>query len=275
MTILERILRFGSKKTQPQTGNAAVKKESNMTNVTITDEMKAKLYERGVECFLGSGMTSLPINSVFEAPCSIKWMQIIGRCSIGAFSYAVSGHYNNVTIGRYVSIGEEVSVGRGNHPVQWLSTSPFFYIGDKMFSTGGDFSGSDQYNQFRPDTTSYNGFFAGAETIIENDVWIGHRAYISPGVKIANGAIVGAESVVTKDVPAYSIVVGNPARVVKTRFAPELVERLLASRWWTLAPWQLAGIDLSRPEVSIDEIERRVSNTPMYDPGKIHLSDLI
>ncbi|KTS21803.1 hypothetical protein NS228_27485 [Methylobacterium indicum] len=246
-----------------------------MTTVVVTDELKVRLHDRGVECFLHSGMATLPLDSVFEPPCSLKWMQVLGRCSLDAFSYAVSGHYNNVTFGRYVSIGEEVSIGRGNHPVHWLSTAPFFYLNEKVFATGGNFPGAQEYNSFRPDTTSYNGFRAGAETIIENDVWIGHRAYILPGVRISTGAIVGAEAVVTKDVPPYSIVVGNPGRVVKTRFAPELIARLLESRWWTLAPWQLTGIDLSRPAASIDEIEKRVANTPRFEPGKVCLSDLV
>jgi virginiamycin A acetyltransferase len=70
------------------------------------------------------------------------------------------------------------------------------------------------------------------DTTIGNDVWLGYRAAILPGVTIGDGAIVGAYSVVTKDVPAYSIVGGNPARLLRARFPETTVQRLLAVKWW-------------------------------------------
>jgi serine acetyltransferase len=70
------------------------------------------------------------------------------------------------------------------------------------------------------------------DIIIENDVWIGAKSTIMSGVKIRNGAIVGACSVVTKDVPPYAIVAGNPAKVVKYRFTEEQIEKLLSIEWW-------------------------------------------
>ena len=70
------------------------------------------------------------------------------------------------------------------------------------------------------------------DIIIENDVWIGAHATIMSGVKISNGAIVGATATVTKDVPPYSIVVGNPAKIVKYRFSKKQIESLLKISWW-------------------------------------------
>ncbi len=69
-------------------------------------------------------------------------------------------------------------------------------------------------------------------TVIGHDVWVGHGATVLSGVKIGNGVVVGAQAVVAKDVPAYSIVVGNPAKVVRYRFQPETIERLLNLCWW-------------------------------------------
>lgn len=68
--------------------------------------------------------------------------------------------------------------------------------------------------------------------IIQNDVWIGAKSTIMSGVKISNGSVVGAGSVVTKDVPPYAIVAGNPAKVVKYRFTEEQIEKLLSIAWW-------------------------------------------
>ncbi len=80
--------------------------------------------------------------------------------------------------------------------------------------------------------------------IIEDDVWIGHNTVVLPGCKlIGRGAIIGAGSIVTKDVAAYSIVAGNPGRTLRARFDPELIAALEASRWWTLDLPDLAHIE--------------------------------
>ena len=70
------------------------------------------------------------------------------------------------------------------------------------------------------------------QILIQNDVWIGRGVTIMGGVTIHNGAVIAAESVVTKDVPAYSIVGGNPARIIKYRFEPEIIQKLIAIQWW-------------------------------------------
>lgn len=241
----------------------------------VTAELKEKLNARGVDSAPPPDGRVLPPNSVFEPPCSLQWMDIFGRISVGSFSYGVSGHFNNVTIGRYVSIGDDVQMGRGNHSIAWLSTSPFFYLHETIFQVGREFEGADAYHAFDPDTAGSEGFVQGSTIVIENDVWIGHRAYIRPGVTIGTGAIIGAYAVVTRDVPPYAVVVGNPGRVVRYRFDEALIARLLASKWWTLAPWQLNGIDVSRPAESIEALERRVAESEPYKPDLVHMVELV
>lgn len=70
------------------------------------------------------------------------------------------------------------------------------------------------------------------DTIIGNDVWIGRRATIMPGVRIGDGAIIAAEAVVVKDVEPYTIVGGNPAKEIRKRFSPEIIQELLEIKWW-------------------------------------------
>ena len=240
----------------------------------ITEALKNALHARGVDTALPPGATLLPGDSVFEGPCGLKWMDVHGRIAMGCFSYGVSGYFNNVTMGRYVSIGEDVQMGRGDHSIAWLSTGPSFYEQQKFLEVGTDFNGAPEFHAFRPDTSGCRGFVAGSTIVIENDVWIGHRAYVRPGVRIGTGAIIGAYAVVTRDVPPYAVVVGNPGRVVRYRFDEALIARLLASRWWRLAPWQLTGIDVSRPEASIDALERRSAGTPAFEPTVTRLTDL-
>ena len=91
---------------------------------------------------------------------------------------------------------------------------------------------------FAPRTKLIDGRKKGA-TIIGNDVWLGYGATIMSGVTIGDGAVIGAKAVVAKDIPDYAIAVGNPARVIRYRFQPETIKRLLALKWWN---WELNKI---------------------------------
>ena len=98
------------------------------------------------------------------------------------------------------------------------------------------------------------------DTIIGNDVWIGRESVIMPDVKIGDGAIVAAYSVVVKDIPAYTVFGGNPAKFIKERFDEELKKLLLRYQWWNLEPEQLAEVlpllcdpDLGKLKVFLQE----------------------
>ena len=96
-------------------------------------------------------------------------------------------------------------------------------------------------------------------TIVGNDVWIGDNSVVVRGINIGNGAIIGASAVVTRDVPPYAIVVGNPARALRYRFDPEVIEELLALEWWDLEMVALKGIDFSDVYKALIELRRRLS----------------
>lgn len=117
-------------------------------------------------------------------------------------------------IGRYCSIAEGVRIINGNHPMGLKSTHALFH--NPMFGLCPDWIGGP----LNP-------------TVIGNDVWIGANAVILPEVnRIGDGAVIGAGAVVNKDVPDYAVVLGNPARVVKYRFAEETIVKLLEEKWW-------------------------------------------
>lgn len=240
----------------------------------MSQALKNKLFESGVQTSVGVGGAPYPLESEFEAPCNTQWIDIQHSFYIGAFSYTVSGYFFACRIGRYCSIGESVQLGRGNHPMTWLSTSPVFYQRN-LFESGGSFRWAPDLETYEPELhdTAPLPFVQHVE--IGNDVWIGHGAFILPGIKVGDGAVVAAMSVVTKDVPPYSVVAGNPAVVKKYRFPQEIRERLQLCQWWRLAPWQMRGIDVSRPESSIDAIERRVLGTPAFEPGVVRLKDFV
>lgn len=122
-------------------------------------------------------------------------------------------------IGKFTAIGPGVTflMPAGNHPMVGPSTYPFAMFGGSWAeATLETFLSIDQ----------------PGDTVVGNDVWIGREATIMPGVRIGDGAVVGAHSVVVNVVPPYTIVAGNPAREIRARFDPDDVERLLRVRWW-------------------------------------------
>jgi acetyltransferase-like isoleucine patch superfamily enzyme len=202
----------------------------------------------------------------FEPPCSIKMANVEQACSLGAFSYIVSGYLCGVEIGRYCSFGEDVQIGRQNHPLSWLSTSPFLYLDNSQIldATAHQFS----------DVTMHEAAFLSEpatilrKTVIKNDVWVGQSAIINAGVTIENGAIIAAGSVVTRNVPAYAIVGGNPATIIRYRFPPHIIARLEDIQWWRFSPQQIKGITINNIQQAIIEFERLNQIATEYIPQR-------
>lgn len=125
----------------------------------------------------------------------------------------------HIFAGKYVSMASEIAFEVGiNHPMSLVSTSPVTY--PKTWEK--DSRLQDPY------MSRHNKY----SVIIGNDVWIGRRALILGGVRIGNGAVVAAGAVVTKNIPPYAVVAGNPARIVKYRFSPEIIKSLQNIKWW-------------------------------------------
>ena len=140
--------------------------------------------------------------------------------SMGDYSYVVNDSdiaYAN--IGKFCSIASHVRINPGDHPMERVSQSHFTYRASAYFE----------------DATDEAALFARRRSklvTIGHDVWIGHGAIILSGRTIGTGAVIGAGAVVTKDVPDYSIVVGNPARVLRMRFSDTEIAALQNLRWW-------------------------------------------
>ena len=137
--------------------------------------------------------------------------------TMGRYSYmGAANSLNNVTIGSFCSIASYCAIGGGDHPLDYASSSPVFLKGKNVFGLN---LGELPFDESKP-------------VMIGNDVWIGEACFISAGVTIGDGAVVGAHSIVTRDVEPYSIVAGSPAREIRKRFPDDVVEGLLALEWW-------------------------------------------
>jgi virginiamycin A acetyltransferase len=135
---------------------------------------------------------------------------------------------DKLIIGKFCAIASDVKfiMNGGNHLLDCFTTYPF-----SIFGNG--------WETLMPDSWPHKG-----DTVIGNDVWVGYDALILPGVKIGDGAVIAARSVVTKDVEPYTIVAGNPAKSVKRRFSDEVVSILLKLKWWD---WDMQKINENLP----------------------------
>lgn len=206
----------------------------------------------------------------YEAPARVSRATFHGACSIGAFSYAVDGHLYTTRVGRYCSFARGINIGQFDHPKSWLSTSPFQYQHSFKIACGEDFPWKDEYYADTPTAEAARAARDAVSRVthIGNDVWLGNGVVVVAGVTIGDGAIVGAGAVVTRDVPPYTIVGGVPARRIGQRFDDETIARLLATRWWDFAPWQLRHLPFDDINQALDGIDKMRADQQLdYAPG--------
>ena len=159
-------------------------------------------------------------DSKLGAYCEVGARTILHEVTMDDYSYVVNdAQITYTTIGKFCSIAAMTRINPGNHPMQRASQAHFTYRASAYF----------------PGESDDAEFFAwrrGHHVHIGHDVWIGHGAIVLPGRSVGTGAVVAAGAIVTKDVPAYTIVAGNPARTIKRRFPEAIADRLAALAWW-------------------------------------------
>ncbi|MGD1856558.1 MAG: Vat family streptogramin A O-acetyltransferase [Leptolyngbyaceae cyanobacterium] len=154
--------------------------------------------------------------------------------------------YHFPFVGDRLIIGKFCALARGikfimngsNHRLEGFSTYPF-----EIFGNGWDKLDAPKF--------PYKG-----DTVIGNDVWIGYEAVIMPGVQVGDGAVIAAKSVVVSDVPPYTIVGGNPAKPIRQRFEPDVVENLVNIAWWN---WDIQKITRNLDKIVAADINALVN----------------
>lgn len=158
----------------------------------------------------------------------------VGRYTYGTPQFKVWSEGDRIEIGAFCSIADDVLIfGGGEHRLDWVTTYPL------RIALNSPGAGRDGH----PHTKG--------PTVIGNDVWIGHGAMVVSGVTIGDGACIGAGAVVTRDVPPYAVVAGNPARVVRQRFDEHAIARLQEIRWWQ---WPIEKIRAFESLLCADDI---------------------
>lgn len=182
------------------------------------------LILRIVNRFDGGELYSLTLRKIY-----LDYHQI----EIGLYSYGGCFEISRIQpftiFGRYCSVGSGVCIFNANHPLSHKSLHPFFY---------------NPYFGIVEDEKIERRFIE-----IGNDVWFGHDAIITPSVKkIGDGAVIGAGAVVTKDVPDFAVIAGNPAKIIKYRFDEKVIKEIKESKWW--------DDDISTLKNDLDEFTR-------------------
>ncbi|WP_099299028.1 CatB-related O-acetyltransferase [Corynebacterium dentalis] len=185
----------------------------------------------------------------------------LNLCTMGSFSYSHSIVNPYLNIGRYCSISWGLNVVGPRHPLEWLSTSNISFD-----------SAANTVRSFQEDAETA-GFLKGdprkkekGYPQIGSDVCIGHNVSINRGVTVGDGAVVAAHSVVTKDVPPFAVVGGNPAKIIRLRFSSSLIERIMERKWWEIKPTLLTKINLSDPSIAISQVEDIWDKDNLYQP---------
>lgn len=192
---------------------------------------------------------------VFRSRLYRELIRVDQGVSIGDYSYGSILKAGvlppGTVVGRYCSVGSGLVVRRRDHPIERLSQHPFFY-NHRLGMVARDTIALDTDNPLT----------------IGHDVWIGDRVTIVSGCRnIGNGAVIAAGAVVTRDVPAYAIVGGIPARLLRMRFDAPVIAAVEASRWWMLSIDQLAGAGLDQDLGPLDmlaNIRRKVASDVVH-----------
>jgi acetyltransferase-like isoleucine patch superfamily enzyme len=208
--------------------------------IDFGQDPKPKLFPLGITIHNLRGVRHFSENTAFEPPCH-SHAEIHNWCEvrIGAFSHFNAGRIGDVHIGRYSAVGADAVIGMHEHPTDWLSTSRLMYQPELH-----DFritAGAHDLQALQSKKRTFTEF--SKVTTIGNDVLVGQGVYFKGGVTVGDGAVIGARSVVVKDVPPYAIVAGSPAKVKRYRFPDRIIERLLALKWWRFSLFDFYGVE--------------------------------
>lgn len=203
--------------------------------INPTAQMKDSKIGKGIKIYRNAEVTnciiddysivgdqSIVIDSKIKSNVSINRLNFILRSSIGKFTYTGRGTtILSATIGKFCSLSWFVSIGGRNHDFSHSANFPFYKF--EMMLDGSVGRDNKELQKRLSNQKSCE---------IGNDVWIATNAIILRDLKIGNGAVIGAGAIVTKDVEPYSIVVGSPAKTLKMRFEPKIINALECISWW-------------------------------------------
>lgn len=226
-----------------------------------TEALRRYLQERHITVSGPQEVDVLADELRFESPCVIQAdMALASEVHVGAYTGIFGGRLRHVRVGRYCSIARDFNSGWDDHPLDRITSSMISYVPDVHGWAGLNGVDVEDFRRRMVKFRSIKGI-----TEIGHDVWIGHGVFIAAGVRVGHGAVIAARSVVTKDVEAYEIVAGVPAKRVRFRFDEALIERCLKAQWWRYNIFRYGPEVMAEPERFLDALERDVERGAVSD----------
>lgn len=186
-----------------------------------------------------------------------------GHANFGSFTYCQSPRVAGwLDAGRYCSLASGMQRMGDSHPIDWASTSLWAYRANMRDLARREFGREFDLRRFNA---------SPAKVTLGNDVWVGQNVLFKGGVRVGDGAVIAAGSVVTKDVEPYAIVGGAPARLIRHRFPPDVIEDMLRVKWWQYSFVDFAGFDVENPVRFLHQVED--AQLPQFSPGRINIAE--
>jgi acetyltransferase-like isoleucine patch superfamily enzyme len=204
-------------------------------------------------------------NCTVEPYCGIFAGENI--CGMGAFSTTNAPLDLRLKVGRYCSLAAGLWVAPDRHPIETISTSSFIYNPSLSNIDAAIKDRGLPYDNFA-DNPWKN------PPVIGNDVWTGGFVSLMRGITIGDGAVIAANAVVTKDVPPYAIVGGNPAKLIRMRFPDEMIQEFLRLKWWRFHFTDFAKMTIGKPEIFLKELDKNILDFQEYKPKTINLCQI-
>lgn len=217
--------------------------------------INTELLKKGLK-ITNNSVSQIPkgIKIKYRSPAILNDIELKSDIHLGAYSYFDKGRIGSLhSIGNYCSVAPGCNIGNGNHPTDFLTSHPI------AFKAAGSFYFDKRVKEYAGGISRTKEVISSAP-VIGNDVWIGGNVTILRGVKIGNGAIIGAHTVVNKDVPDFAIVAGAPMKILRYRFSDAQIERLLSLSWWNYDLLDIEHLSFDQVDRAIEQLQLAIDN---------------
>jgi acetyltransferase-like isoleucine patch superfamily enzyme len=228
--------------------SAILHEDAHQIVFAIDPQFRKALERYKIFCHLFGDKVTVPKSARISPYTQFNICSALHTMGVGSYTM---GPTSQIEVGAYCSLAGGLIVLGERHPIEDTTSSVVLYDHGKPHFQALYRDHQIKQERFSPEVPAY-----GAPPVIENDVWVGQNVILGRGITIGTGSVIAGGALVAKDVEPYTVVGGNPARVIRKRFSDKTCERLLASQWWTVDPADLLQwLSLRDPDIFLDQFK--------------------